>query len=42
MTGRWKPGQAAIVGVGESSYYKRGRSPAPEFKLALDAILAAV
>jgi acetyl-CoA acetyltransferase len=29
------------VGVGESSFYKHGRSPDSEFKLTLDAILAA-
>ena len=34
-------GQAAIVGVGETAYYKRGESPDAEFKLAIDAVLAA-
>lgn len=34
-------GSAAVVGVGETPYYKRGGSPDPEFKLALDAILGA-
>ncbi len=34
-------GKAAVVGIGESSYYKHGKSPDPEFKLALQAILAA-
>ncbi len=34
-------GAAAIAGVGETTYYKRGQSPDPEFKLALMAILAA-
>lgn len=34
-------GRAAVVGVGETTYYKRGQSPDPEFRLALDAILAA-
>ncbi len=34
-------GRAAIVGIGESGYYKHGQSPDPEFKLALQAILAA-
>jgi acetyl-CoA acetyltransferase len=29
------------VGVGETEYFKRGKSPDPEFKLALRAILAA-
>jgi acetyl-CoA acetyltransferase len=33
--------RAAIVGVGETTYYKRGQSPDPEFVLALKAILAA-
>jgi acetyl-CoA acetyltransferase len=31
----------AVVGVGETSYYKHGQSPDAEFKLALKAILAA-
>lgn len=35
-------GKVAIVGIGETAYYKRGKSPLPEFRLALDAILAAV
>ena len=34
-------GAAAVVGVGETTYYKRGQSPDSEFKLALMAILAA-
>jgi acetyl-CoA acetyltransferase len=34
-------GKAAIVGVGQSQYYGHGRSPDPEFVLALQAILAA-
>ena len=34
-------GRAAVVGLGETAYYKRGQSPDPEFKLALRAILAA-
>lgn len=33
--------QVAVVGVGETPYYKRGGSPDPEFRLALDAILKA-
>lgn len=33
--------RAAIVGVGETTYFKRGQSPDPEFVLALKAILAA-
>jgi acetyl-CoA acetyltransferase len=34
-------GKAAVVGVGETTYYKRGDSPDPEFVLVLRAILAA-
>lgn len=34
-------GKAAVVGVGETTYYKRGDSPDPEFVLVLKAILAA-
>ena len=34
-------GKVAIVGIGETKYYKHGQSPEPEFKLALTAILAA-
>ncbi|MCE2425917.1 MAG: hypothetical protein J4F45_12615 [Pseudomonadales bacterium] len=34
-------GATAVVGVGETTYYKRGQSPDAEFKLALKAILAA-
>lgn len=32
---------ACIVGVGESSYYRRGKSPYSAFRLATDAVLAA-
>jgi acetyl-CoA acetyltransferase len=39
--GRTLRGSVAVVGIGESSYYKRGGSPDPEFVLALRAILAA-
>src|SRR5262245_59745332 len=38
---RYPRGQVAIIGVGESAYYKRGGSRYPEFVLALQAILAA-
>ncbi|MFQ5380745.1 MAG: acetyl-CoA acetyltransferase [Dehalococcoidia bacterium] len=31
-------GKVAIVGIGETQYYKRGASPDPEFKLVLQAI----
>ncbi|MBR0838942.1 acetyl-CoA acetyltransferase [Bradyrhizobium liaoningense] len=34
-------GRVAIVGIGETEYYRHGTSPDPEFKLALKAILAA-
>ncbi len=34
-------GRVAVVGTGETTYYKRGQSPDPEFKLVLKAILAA-
>jgi len=34
-------GRVAVVGIGETNYYRHGGSPDPEFKLALKAILAA-
>jgi len=34
-------GATAIVGIGQTPYYKRGASPDPEIKLALRAIVAA-
>jgi len=34
-------GKVAIVGVGQSTYYKRGAAPDPEFVLVLKAVLAA-
>lgn len=34
-------GKTAIVGIGQTPYYKRGTSPDPEIKLALRAIVAA-
>ncbi len=34
-------GRTAIVGLGETRYYKRGAAPDPEFKLTLEAILLA-
>ncbi len=40
-TQRTLRGRAAVVGVGETPYYKRGQSPDAEFKLALQAIIAA-
>jgi acetyl-CoA acetyltransferase len=39
--GRTLRGSVAVVGIGESTYYKRGGSPDPEFVLALRAVLAA-
>lgn len=41
MSARTLRGSVAIVGLGETTYYKHGQSPDPEFKLALKAILAA-
>src|SRR5258706_5442690 len=42
MTGeRTIRGQVAVVGVGETTYYKHGRAPESEFALALQAILRA-
>jgi len=41
MTERTLRGKAAIVGIGETPYYKHGQSPDPEFKLALMAVVAA-
>ncbi len=41
MSSRSLRGQVAIAGIGETAYYKHGRSPDPEFKLALMAILRA-
>lgn len=34
-------GKVAVVGLGETPYYKRGQSPDAEFKLALDAVINA-
>ncbi|HEU4370111.1 MAG TPA: acetyl-CoA acetyltransferase, partial [Methylomirabilota bacterium] len=34
-------GRVAVVGVGETTYYKHGQAPEPELALALKAILAA-
>ena len=41
MTERTLRGKVAVVGVAETEYYKWGRSPDPEFKLAIDAVLKA-
>lgn len=40
--GRTIKGKTAIVGIGETTYYKRAQAPDSEFRLCLDAILAAV
>jgi acetyl-CoA acetyltransferase len=34
-------GKVAVVGVGETQYYRWGKSPDPEFALALKAVIAA-
>jgi acetyl-CoA acetyltransferase len=34
-------GRIAVIGNGETQYYRHGTAPDPEFKLALKAILAA-
>src|SRR5882672_1595340 len=41
MSDRTLRHKVAIVGVGETQYFKHGQSPDPEFKLVLKAILAA-
>jgi acetyl-CoA acetyltransferase len=41
MTAMTLRGRVAIAGIGETTYYRHGQSPDPEFKLALKAILAA-
>lgn len=41
MSERSLRGAVAVAGLGETAYYKRGEAPDPEFKLALDAIIAA-
>lgn len=41
MSERTLRGKVAIVGIGETTYYKHGKSPDAEFKLALKAILGA-
>jgi len=41
MTQRSLKGRVAVVGIGETDYYRHGQSPDAEFKLALKAILAA-
>ena len=41
MSERTLRGHTAIAGVGETPYYKHGKSPDDEFKLALIAVLEA-
>ncbi len=41
MTERTLRGRTAIVGIGETTYYKHGQASASEFKLALQAIVQA-
>lgn len=41
MAKRTLRGEVAVVGIGETTYYKHSQSPDPEFVLALKAILAA-
>ncbi len=41
MTDRTLRGKVAVVGIAETEYYKWGRSPDPEFKLAIEAVLKA-
>jgi acetyl-CoA acetyltransferase len=41
MSERTLRGRVAVAGIGETTYYKHGRSPDPEFALALQAILRA-
>ena len=41
MRARTLRGKVAVAGIGETTYYKHGRAPDSEFKLALMAILAA-
>lgn len=41
MTGRTLRGKTVIAGIGETPYYKHGKSPDDEFKLALIAVLEA-
>ena len=41
MAERSLRGKVAVIGIGETTYYKHSQSPDPEFILALKAILAA-
>jgi acetyl-CoA acetyltransferase len=42
MTEHTLKDEAAIVGIGETTYYKHGQAPVSEFQLTLEAILKAV
>jgi len=42
MSHRTLRGRVAVAGIGETTYYKHGKAPEPEFKLALMAILRAL
>jgi acetyl-CoA acetyltransferase len=41
MSERTLRGKVAVIGVGETAYYKHGHAPDSEFKLALEAIVRA-
>ncbi|MFI4936616.1 MAG: hypothetical protein ACHP7N_18575, partial [Caulobacterales bacterium] len=41
MSERSLRGKVAVVGVGETAYYRHGQAPDPEMVLCLKAILAA-
>ena len=41
MSSRTLRGRSAVIGIGETTYYKRGLAPHAEFKLALEAIVTA-
>ncbi|MBK8960713.1 MAG: acetyl-CoA acetyltransferase [Proteobacteria bacterium] len=41
MSQRTLRGRSAVIGIGETTYYKRGESPHAEFKLALEAVVKA-
>lgn len=41
MSPRTLRGRSAVIGIGETTYYKRGQAPDAEFKLALEAIVNA-
>ena len=41
MSERTLRGRVAVVGAAETEYYRWGKSPDPEFKLAIEAVLKA-